>query len=128
MDPITGLTLDSGALIALDRGAGRARALIDRATENGWAVAVPSGALAQTWRDGARQARLSRLLAQPEVTVPVLDEATARAVGILCGRSGHSDVVDVHVALHATELGHHVVTSDPDDIRAVNPSLRAIAI
>lgn len=71
---------------------------------------------------------MARLLAQPEVTVPVLDEATARTVGLLCGRSGHSDVVDVQVALHATEMDHHVVTSDPDDIRAVNPALPLIAI
>jgi len=104
------------------------RALIDRAAQHGWAVAVPSGALAKTWRGGPRQTRLARLLAQPEVTVPALDEATARAVGLLCGRSGHPDVVDVHVALHAMEHGHHVVTSDPDDIRAVNPSLPLIRI
>jgi hypothetical protein len=77
---------------------------------------------------GPRQAQLARLLATPELIVVPLDEATARAVGVLCGQSGHSDVVDVHVVLHATEMGHQVVTSDPDDIRAVNPSVPVIAI
>jgi predicted nucleic acid-binding protein len=67
-------------------------------------------------------------LAQPDVGVVVLDEAEAKAVGRLCGISGHSDVVDVHVALHATEHGHHVVTSDPDDIRVVNPSLPLVVV
>jgi predicted nucleic acid-binding protein len=90
-------------------------------------VAVTTGAIAQAWRGGSRQAQLARLLASPELIVVPLDEATARAVGVLCGQSGHADV-DVHVALHATEMGHHVVTSDPDDIRAVNPSLQVISI
>lgn len=71
---------------------------------------------------------MARLLAQPEVTVSALDEATARAVGMLCGRSGCSDVVDVQVALHATEQGHHVVTSDPDDLRAINPVLPLVVV
>lgn len=128
MTSISGLTLDCGALIAFERGAGRIRALLDSAEENGWSVAVPAGVLAQTWRRGPRQARVARLLAQPEVFVSVLDEAVARTVGLLCGSSGHTDIVDVHVALHATEHKHHVVTSDPDDIRAVNPSIPIIPI
>ena len=52
----------------------------------------------------------------------------ARAVGVLCGRSGHADIVDVHVALHAREHGHAVVTSDPNDIALVDPSLTVITV
>lgn len=128
MSQISGLTLDSGALIAVERGVGQVRALLDRALKHGWPIAVPSGALAQTWRGGSRQARIARLLAQPEVTVSVLDEATARMIGLLCQKSGHSDVVDVQVALHAAEQSHHVVTSDRHDIRAVNSSLPIIPV
>lgn len=128
MISISGLTLDSGALIAFERGAGRMRALLESAEENGWSVAIPVGVLAQTWRGGPRQARVARLLAQPEVSVSVLDEAVARSVGLLCKSSGHADIVDVHVALHAAEHRHHVVTSDPGDIRAVNPSVPIIPI
>jgi predicted nucleic acid-binding protein len=57
-----------------------------------------------------------------------LDELTARAVGLLCVRSGHSDVVDVQVALHAWQHSHHVVTSDPDDLRSIAPALRLIVV
>ena len=60
--------------------------------------------------------------------MPPLDEVMARAVGVLCGRSGHADIVDVHVALHAREHGHAVVTSDPNDIALVDPSLTVITV
>ncbi len=119
-----GLTLDTGALLALERGDGRVRALLQRAAENGIGLDVPAGVLAQAWRGGPRQARVARLLGDPSVQVPVLDDPTARAVGLLCGRSGHPDIVDAHVALHARERDQTVVTSDPDDLRAIDPSLR----
>lgn len=128
MTPIKGLTLDSGALIAYERGGEKIRAVLNEAADDKAPVVVPAGALAQAWRGGPRQARVARLLASRGVSVVALDEDAARAVGVLCGRSGHPDVVDVQVALHATEQGHHVVTSDPDDIRAVNPALPIIPV
>jgi hypothetical protein len=62
------------------------------------------------------------------VTVVPLDEPVARAVGELCGRTGHDDVVDVHVVLHARQHGHVVLTSDPDDLLAVDPALSVVAV
>ena len=115
-----GLTVDTGGLIALERGDSRVRALLRRASEQGLPIDVPAGVVAQGWRSGPRAARIARLLADPDVTVPVLDEPTARAVGLLCGTSGTSDVVGAHVVLHALERGHHIVTSDPDDLRRVH--------
>ena len=56
------------------------------------------------------------------------DEFAARAVGVLCGLSGHADVVDVHVVVHARRRGHAVVTSDPEDLRRVDPTLRIIEV
>jgi hypothetical protein len=47
-------------------------------------------------------------------------------VGLLCARSGHDDVIDVHVALCARERRHAVITSDPDDISRVDPRLPII--
>lgn len=124
----SGLTLDAGALLAIERGDERVRALLRRAVEQGWELHVVAGVVAQTWRGGPRQALLARLLAAAEVTVPPLDAVMARAVGVQCGRSGHADIVDVHVALNAREQGHAVLTSDPDDISRVDPSLTVIAI
>jgi hypothetical protein len=125
---IRGLVLDAGALLAIERADPRVRELLRRAVVNDWSLAVPAGALARAWRGGPRQDRLLHLLAQPEVNVAVLDEATAKAVGQLCGITGQSDVIDVHVALHATETRCHVVTSDPDDMRAISPSLPVISV
>ncbi|RAX20874.1 PIN domain nuclease [Actinomyces sp. Z5] len=125
---VTGLTLDTGALLALERGDARMRALLRRAVEAGIALAVPAGVVAQAWRGGPRQARIARLLGDPAVQVIPLDDVAARAVGLLCGRSGHPDVIDVHVVLHAREQGHAVVTSDPGDLHAVDPGLRLIAV
>ncbi|MDR1442228.1 MAG: PIN domain-containing protein [Bifidobacteriaceae bacterium] len=123
-----GLTLDTGALLALERGDPRVRALLRRAVEKGISIAVPAGVVAQSWRGGPRQARVARLLGDPAVYVSPLDEITARAVGLLCGRSRHPDIVDVHVALHARQGDQAVVTSDPDDLRAVDPGLRLIVV
>ena len=39
-----------------------------------------------------------------------------------------ADIVDVHVALLAQEQGHTVVTSDPEDLSAVHPSLPLITV
>jgi len=125
---VTGLTVDTGGLLALERGDPRVRALLRRAREADLPIAVPAGVVAQAWRGGPRQARVARLLADPVASVPPLDELTARAVGLLSGRSGHPDVVDVHVALHARHAHHAVITSDADDLRAVDPTLRLIEV
>ena len=125
---VKGLTLDTGALLALERGDSRVRALLRRASETGLPLSVPAGVVAQAWRGGPRQARVARLLADPSVHVAPLDDTTARAVGLLCGRSDHRDIVDVHVALLAQEQGHTVVTSDPEDLSAVHPSLPLITV
>ncbi|WP_244925081.1 PIN domain-containing protein [Actinomyces bowdenii] len=125
---VNGLTLDTGALLALERGDPRVRALLRRAMQGALPLDVPAGVVAQAWRGGPRQARTARLLADPSVQVIPLDDMTARAVGLLCGRTGRSDVVDAHVALQAQQTGHAVVTSDPQDLRALAPGLRLIEV
>ncbi|MDQ6523789.1 hypothetical protein RB608_09275 [Nocardioides sp. LHD-245] len=123
-----GLTLDAGALIAVERGDRVIAETIRQALLADRPVHVVPGALAQAWRDGQRQVRLARLLKQEGVVVVGFAESTARLVGELAGVTGHADVTDVHVALHARQHRHAVVTSDPDDIRAVDPSLPVIEV
>ena len=74
---VKGLTLDTGALLALERGDSRVRALLRRALETGLPLSVPAGVVAQAWRGGPRQARVARLLADPSVHVAPLDDMTA---------------------------------------------------
>jgi predicted nucleic acid-binding protein len=126
--PAGGLTLDTGALIGLERGDERVRSLLQRAAADGLPLAVPAGVVGQAWRGGPRQARIARLLADPDVKVVVLDDLTARTIGMLVARSGHHDLVDVSVALCAAERGHVVLTSNPDDVAAVDPRLALITL
>ncbi|MGH3822962.1 MAG: type II toxin-antitoxin system VapC family toxin [Pseudonocardiaceae bacterium] len=125
----SGLTLDAGALIALERGDRRVRVLLDESERAGWSIVVPVGPLAQVWRDGARQAELARFLnATDRVGIVEWDVAAARAAGVLCGRVGTSDVVDASVALCARERDHHIVTSDPQDFAVIDPQLPVIVV
>ncbi|HSV67865.1 MAG TPA: hypothetical protein VLJ59_18455 [Mycobacteriales bacterium] len=123
---IRGLTLDTGALLALEHGSGRIRRLFHWAEQLKVPLWIPAGVLVQAWRGSSRQAVVAKLLADRRTTVAPLDELTARAIGQLCGQSGHHNVVDVSVVLCARQRGHAVVTSDPKDIAAVDPSLRLI--
>ncbi len=84
---------------------------------------VPAAVVGQAWRDGRRQSRLARLLSNPQTNIVVLDGPTARAVGVLLGRCGTSDVVDASVVVCASEHDQAVVTSDPDDLRRLAPGL-----
>jgi predicted nucleic acid-binding protein len=125
---VTGFCLDAGALIALERGNRWVDTAAKRALRDGLAVHVVPEALAQVWRGGARQARLAAFLSSEDLVVPSYDAETARAVGQLAGLSGHPDVVDVHVVLHAMVHDLTVLTSDPDDLLAVHPSVRLVLV
>jgi predicted nucleic acid-binding protein len=117
------ITFDAGALIAIERRSRRMQALLEEIDRRDWQVAVPAGAVAQAWRGGQRQARIAALLSDERTEVVALDDPVARAVGLRCGRSCHADVVDVSVALCARQRNLHVVTSDPEDLRAVDGAL-----
>ena len=117
------ITFDVGALIAIERRSRRMQALLEEIDRRNWQVAVPAGAVAQAWRGGPRQARIATLLGDERTEVVALDDPAARAVGLLCGKSGHADVIDVSVALCARQRNLHVVTTDPEDLRAVDDTL-----
>lgn len=121
------LVLDSGALIAFERADQRVRAAIRRAAEAS-RILVPAGVVGEVWRDGSRQAAIARLLTNDAVTIPVLDEAAAKAAGALCGRSGTDDVIDASVVLAARAAGAIVLTGDPADLRKIDPGLDLEAI
>ncbi len=118
---MTGTTLDTGALIALETGSRRVVALVETATRTGSPLAVPAGVLAQAWRGGARQARVGRLLRASATEIVVMDRSEALQVGVLCGRSATADVVDASVVVCARRRRHRVVTSDPGDLSTIDP-------
>ncbi|MHB1553100.1 MAG: PIN domain-containing protein [Acidimicrobiales bacterium] len=116
-----GITLDAGALVAFERGQRRAVALVARARERGERLRVPAGVVGQVWRDGRRQANLSRLLGSDSCDIVGLDDHGARAAGQLLGVAGGNDVIDATVVLCARSRGHRIATSDPDDMHRLDP-------
>jgi hypothetical protein len=125
----TGLTLDTGALLALDHPskALAMQARLDEARRRGGTICIPAEVVAQAWRS-PRQARLARLLKSSDIDIAVMTLNVARAVGLICADADHGDVVDVHVVLCARQRQHAVVTSDPHDIARVDPAVPRILV
>ena len=125
---MTTFVLDTGALIALDRGDRQIWTDLFSAHRKA-AVKIPTGAIAQAWRDGSRQARLSQAIKMCD-EVP-LDGQIAREAGALCGQTGTDDVIDASVAVTAAQAARQedvgVVTSDRSDIAPLLAALGASA-
>ena len=125
---MAGITIDAGGLVALDRDDRRVLVLLARAKETGARVTVPATALAQAIRQPQRQARLARLVRQPTTDVVVLDRVDATSVGRLLAASATADIVDAHVVICARRAGQKVVTSDPDDLRRLDPRVGLVIV
>lgn len=117
-----GVTYDTAALIAAEKGDKRMWRMHRQAVDDGKPPTVPAGALAQAWRGGP-QALLSRLLGA--CRVEDLDEERARSAGAACALAGTSDIVDASVVVSAGERGDTVVTSDHDDLARLSEALGA---
>jgi hypothetical protein len=107
-----GLTLDSGALIAVEKNDRRTWTLLKEAATRVVPVTVPTVVIAQVWRGNS--ARLSRVLQGCEDQILFAHEAGR--VGELLAMSRTSDVVDAIVVLGAITRRDSIVTSDPKDI------------
>lgn len=124
------IVLDTGALIAIDRGRRDLLSRLQAAIENGDRIRAPAGVIGQVWRDGGRQTLLARALNRCE-EIP-LDGRTARSAGQLCGRTGTRDVIDASVAVAVGESRGRdrevvLLTSDGDDMRTLISALNTIA-
>lgn len=123
-----GVTLDTGALIALDRGDKRMIALLQAAVSTRSVFRVPAGVVAQAWRNGSTQAVLARFLRSESVSIVALDGEHARACGELCAATRTSDVIEASVVLTARTHRDPIITGDVDDIRRLDPSSKLVAI
>jgi hypothetical protein len=119
---VTGVVLDAGAFIALEHRnrvmVHLAKRLLDARTP----LVTSAGVVAQVWRGGGRrQVPVAILLRSTEVVD--LSYAVARILGRILGLSGTHDPIDAHIVLLARERGWPVITSDADDLQAVDPSI-----
>jgi hypothetical protein len=117
------LVLDAGALVAVERGKREVLALIKQELRDGRAPRTHGGVVGQVWRGGTgRQAILARLL--PGLDVLPIDVELGRRAGMLLGRAKRADVIDAAVVLLAAD-GDIILTSDPEDLRALAAAARA---
>ncbi len=114
---MAGLTLDTGALIAYERGAPAIRETLSTAFSQALSVTVPAVVIAEAWRGGARGARIARLL--KTCAVEPLDERLAREAGMLLAATGGANTVDACVAAGVRRRGDVLATADRDDMRAL---------
>lgn len=123
-----GLTLDAGGLIALDNDDRRVVVLLARAADIKARVTVPASALAQAIRHPAHQVRLARLVRQPTTDVVPLDRVDATSVGRLLQVTRTADIVDAHVVVCAKRANQAIVTSDPVDLLALDPTATLVRL
>jgi hypothetical protein len=117
---MAGITYDTGALLAAEKGDRAMWAVHRRALERGIRPTIPAGVLAQAWRGGP-QPELSRFLAG--CRFEALTEPASRATGAACARSRRPDIVDASVVIGALAREDAVFTSDPADLATIADSL-----
>lgn len=112
---------DAGALVAAERSDRVVWADHRVRLEMGLVPVTTAPIVAQVSRSG-RQAQLRRFLRGCEVAS--FDGDQAHDVGVLAGRAGVTDVVDVHAVVTAHRLRFGIVTSDEDDLKRIADLLR----
>ena len=120
-------TLDTGALIGMERRHQRALAFLRTAIKNKTPLVVPTAAIAEWWRGrtDAREALLGL------VTVEPFDTVLAKMVGEAMRRVRDSTLADTIVMASAARSGGVVLTSDFDDLTRLQlhfPGVRVLEV
>lgn len=110
---MAGLTLDTGALIALERRRLRMRKRLQVALLDGRPITVPIVVVAEWWR--GRTPLREQILAS--VRVEPLSERLVKLAGEALASIGGSNAIDAIVMASAAQRGDVVYTSDMDDFR-----------
>lgn len=119
-----GITFDTGALIALERRASRARKVLERATELKIRITVPAAVLTEWWR-GRSDVRDAIVAA---VRIEPLSERVAKIAGEALASVRGSTAVDAVVMASAAQRGDVVYTSDVEDLQKLAEHFRAVRV
>ncbi len=96
--------------------------LAQRFAEERTQLVTSAGVVAQVWRGGSRdQVPIAFILRRTKVVD--LTHAVAKVIGRMLGTTRTSDAIDAHVVLLARERGWPVLSSDPGDLQAIDPTL-----
>lgn len=122
----TGLTLDTGMLIALERRRRRAEEFLLRAREQRIVPVVPADVIVEWWRGRSdrREAILSLVNVEP------LTQRLAREAGEALAAVRGATATDAVVMASAASRGDVVLTSEVEELerlRAYFPSVRVLA-
>lgn len=105
--------LDTGALIALERGQQAIRKVHRLAMDHGYPIVATTPVVAEWWRLGKREKERTKILRTLLLEPP--DGHVARLAGAAIGRVG-AGVVDALVMASASIRGDTVFTSDLPDL------------
>jgi predicted nucleic acid-binding protein len=124
---MTGLTFDTGALIALERRRPRMRAVLEHALSTDQPITVPADVVAEWWR-GRTDVR-DAILAS--VDVEPLTTGLAKVAGEALAAVHEATIVDAIVMGSAAARGDIVYTSDVDDLERLRrhfPGVRVLGV
>ena len=124
---MTGLTFDTGALIALERRRPRMRAVLERALAADQPITVPAGVVGEWWRGrtDVREAILASVEVEPLTT------ALAKVAGEALAAIPHATLIDTVVMASAASRGDVVYSSDVGDLEQLRrhfPSVRVLGV
>lgn len=124
---MSGFTLDTGALIALERRRQRMRSFLELAKRDKIPLVTPAVCVAEWWRGRSdlREGILAAVLV--EHTDDVLVRLTGQALAIVASAT----LVDAMVMASAARRGGIVLTSDVQDLtrlQAAFPGVRVLAV
>jgi predicted nucleic acid-binding protein len=124
---MTGLTFDTGALIALEGRKQRMKDIFERALSRNQAITVPTDVIGEWWR--GRTDLRERILEC--VDIEPLTVGLAKTAGEALGKVRGATLVDAIVMASAASRGDVVYTSDLDDLerlRRVFPGVRVLRV
>jgi predicted nucleic acid-binding protein len=120
----SGLTLDTGALIALEKHTAAMRQAVKGAAARGIRVTVPAVVLVEWWRGAHEQRKILR-----DLTVESTTERVAKAAGEALDELNESvSVVDAVVMAFAALRGDIVYTSDPEDLHNLQTIFKGVTV
>jgi predicted nucleic acid-binding protein len=125
-----GFVLDTGALIALEKPsrAKKLSLLFDRIGPAG-RLAISAGSIAEAWRASPRQTPLVFLMRRQDVCIEEITVPVAKSIGaFLAHVNNGDDIVDAHVIMLARHFRLPVITTDPDDLRALDPKVPLVEL
>lgn len=117
-----GLTLDTGALIAVERGDRRMRTALLATQLEGAIITVPAPVIVEWWRgDTARCRRILEAL-----VVEPLNDVIAKLAGEACAAIAGATATDAVVMASAAQRGDIVYTSDLEDLERLRSHFKSV--